>query len=128
MIDKHRSHAYLKIMRLLTRLAMLCLSLALFGGMMLHDAASARMSLEMAEAERLPDPASETACPACGEGAPQGEFCDFDCTAPAFVAATVQGVSVPGFTITRRAVPRDPPRRGLDPGADPFPPRSVLRG
>ena len=47
-VDRRPVRYYIRPMRLWLRLVSLCLSLALLGGVMMHDAAGARMSFDMA--------------------------------------------------------------------------------
>ena len=112
---------------------MLCFSLALLGGVLLHDTARARMSFAMAASEMVSATGDVSVaeegeiCPACApDDAADEVACDFDCTAPALsttatpqaVATTLHGArltSTVGISL-----------RGLDLGVDPTPPRSTI--
>ncbi|RKF15341.1 hypothetical protein D6850_11015 [Roseovarius spongiae] len=113
-------------MRFLVRLATLCLSLALLGGMLGHDLAGAKMSLEMASAATVIDAEQGDICPACTQDTSDAVVCDMDCTAP--VLSTVRDARTAGLNLRSSPLETsgDLDLAGLDPGSDPFPPRSTF--
>lgn len=139
-------------MRLMVRLAALCLSLALLGGLILHDLAGAKVTIDMARAaapapvslptsDLAPDlalnPAQATAasegaamradaCGACQADDPAALTCNWDCTAPVFSTETLPLPVAVTLHASLVAMPGDMDLAGLDPGADPFPPRSTF--
>ncbi len=103
---------------------MLCLSLALLGGVLLHDLAGARMSLDMASAAPATHAQQDDLCPACTQDQTDVIVCDMDCTAPVLSTARpslAEVLSLPSTLATRSG---DVHHAGLDPGSDPFPPRT----
>ncbi|KAF0677172.1 hypothetical protein [Profundibacterium mesophilum] len=113
-------------MRILLRLATLCLSLALLGGVLMHDLAGARMSLDMASAATAPDVEQGELCPACSEDMAEVPLCDMDCTAPVHVSGKAQQLSPLTLRTTALGQSGDDRLVGLDPGSDPFPPRNSV--
>ncbi len=114
----------MRLMRAVLRLAMLCLSLALLGGALLQDVSGARMTLGMASAAAAMDEGHDDLCPACSPEAEASLVCDLDCTAPVFSTAAEPRTAPFGRRVTPLERPRDRDLSGLDPGSDPFPPRS----
>ena len=112
-------------MRLLVRLAMLCLSLALLGGVLLHDLAGAKMSLDMA-GTTMTAVEQEGACPACPQESSDLVACDMDCTAPVLSTDRVSRAVALDMRSSRLDMTADLDLAGLDPGSDPFPPRSTF--
>lgn len=110
-------------MRCLIRLAMLCLSLALLGGVMLHDVSGARMSIDMAASsvEQQDD-----LCPACVQDAGEEMVCDFDCTAPLLSTASSMADLQIAVIATSLAWPADPALRTRHLDFDPAPPRTTI--
>ena len=111
-------------MRLWLRLVSLCLSLALLGGVMMHDAAGARMSFDMA-ASAVAD-AQDDLCPACDQNASEQLVCDLDCTAP--LLSTEGSSEILPQTVAARSMTRsdDTALRTRRPGFDPAPPRTTI--
>ncbi|MGR3570663.1 hypothetical protein [Brevirhabdus sp.] len=139
-------------MLLMVRLAALCLSLALLGGLVLHDLAGAKLTIDMARAAApapvsmsgpdlaptvTPAPALTIAapegaalraddCAACGAGDPAALTCNWDCTAPVFSTESLPLPVAVTLHTSLVAMPGDMALAGLDPGADPFPPRNIF--
>lgn len=112
-------------MRLWVRLVTLCLSLALLGGVLLHETASAKMSFDMAAAD-VSATAEDEPCPACAIEDAEETVCDLDCSVPAVLAA-VMPQAVPGMLRgTHMSPSTGASLHGLDQGVDPTPPRSTL--
>lgn len=113
-------------MRFWARLATLCLSVVLLGGVLLHDTASAAMSFEMAASDMVSAAGDDGNCPACAENDAGEVVCDLDCTAPVLsTAVTPQALSgaLRGSCLVARP---GISLRNLDLGVDPTPPRSHI--
>ena len=112
-------------MRMLLRLATICLSLVLLTGVLAHDLAAANMSLHMSGLSTSSTMEEDDNCTACLQE-DQGEVvCDIDCTAPLFVASQMlqsQPESVQRFFAP---VPGDLGLAGVNLGSDPNPPRTT---
>ena len=112
-------------MRMLLRLATICLSLVLLTGVLAHDLAAANMSMQMSGLTASATMEEDDTCTACLQE-DQGEVvCDIDCTAPLFVTSQIlqsQPESVQRFFAP---VPGDLGLAGIDLGSDPFPPRTT---
>tara|TARA_R110002110_G_C12967506_1_gene672245 strand:+ start:203 stop:550 length:348 start_codon:yes stop_codon:yes gene_type:complete len=113
-------------MRLLVRLAALCLSVALLSGVLLHDLAGAKMSLDMANSVSMVDAEQDSVCPACTPEGPNVIVCDMDCTAPVFLTGKVSQSEPIAVETSFLWMPSDLDLAGLDQGHDPFPPRSTF--
>lgn len=111
-------------MRLLLRLITLCLTLALLSGVLLHDLAGAKMSLEMASAASVMDVEQDDICPACTQDTDEAIVCDMDCTAPVLSTARASQAEPFDLVSSRLARTGDLHLAGLDPASDPFPPRT----
>ena len=111
-------------MRLWVRLASLCLSLALLGGVLLHDVAGARMSLDMT-ATAMAEQQDDT-CLACAQDADEQMVCDFDCTAPLLSTETSPEALPQAVAGTDLSWPDDATARARQPGFDPAPPRTTI--
>jgi hypothetical protein len=111
-------------MRLWVRLATLCLSLALLSGVMMHAAAGARMSFDMAASVVVEH--QDDLCPACEQGESEQPVCDLDCTAP--LLSTAGASDFPPQTVATRNMtrPDDTAVRTRRPGFDPAPPRTTI--
>lgn len=111
-------------MRVLLRLATLCLSLALLSGVLLHDLAGTKMSLDMAGAASVMDVEQDDICPACTQDTDEAIVCDMDCTVS--VLSTARASQAAPFDLIYSRLPRagDIHLPGLDPASDPFPPRT----
>ncbi|EAQ04607.1 hypothetical protein OB2597_04975 [Pseudooceanicola batsensis HTCC2597] len=111
-------------MRLWVRLVSFCLSIALLGGVMMHDAAGARMSFDMA-ASAVAE-AQDDLCPACDQDASEQLVCDLDCTAP--LLSTEGSPEILPQTVATRGItrPDDTALRTRRPGFDPAPPRTTI--
>ncbi|MFW8596372.1 hypothetical protein [Cribrihabitans neustonicus] len=110
-------------MRHLVRLAMLCLSLALLGGVTLHDVSGARMSIDMAASsvEQQDD-----LCSACVQEDGAEIACDFDCTAP-LLSTPSSMAELPIAVIAISLVwPADSAVRTRNLDFDPAPPRTTI--
>jgi len=111
-------------MRILLRLATVCLSLVLLTGVLAHDLAAANMSMQMSGLTSSVMMDESDDCAACLQE-DQGEaVCDIDCTAPVFMTSQMlqsQPESMRRFFLP---VPGDLDLTGDDPGSDPFPPRT----
>lgn len=130
-MDIDQPSAYFRPMRIWIRLATLCLSLALLGGAILHDAASARMSFDMANSgvadmDTAAAVAADDNCPACISGETTAVACDLDCTAPVLLSVTVPDGAVKAVRRSALISVVAPSPEGLDLGVDPTPPRSSL--
>ncbi len=108
-------------MALWTRLAALCLSLALLGGILLHDVANADMSLKMTVSLDESD-----LCPACSHDAQDQIVCAFDCTVP--VLSTAGAPVTPVITVVslQIAAVEGKVLHGTVPDFDPSPPRTSI--
>lgn len=124
MVDKRGTASYITRMRLLLRLATLCLSLALLGGVLLHDLAGAKMSLDIASAASVMGVEQDDICPACTQDADEAIVCDMDCTAPVLSTARASQADPFDLISTHLARSGDLHLAGLDPASDPFPPRT----
>ena len=124
-IDTTASGSYISAMRMLLRLATICLSLVLLTGVLAHDLAAANMSMQMSGLTASATMEEDDTCTACLQE-DQGEVvCDIDCTAPLFVTSQIlqsQPESVQRFFAP---VPGDLGLAGIDLGSDPFPPRTT---
>lgn len=102
---------------------MLCLSLALLGGVMMHDAAGARMSIDMAASsvEQQDD-----LCPACVQDDGEQMVCGFDCTAPLLSTASSMTDLPMAIAVTGLAWPADSAVRTRNLDFDPAPPRTNI--
>lgn len=124
-IDSTASGSYISAMRILLRLATICLSLVLLTGVLAHDLAAANMSLQMSGLTASATMEEDDSCTACLQE-DQGEVvCDIDCTASVFVMSQLlqsQPESVQRFFAP---VPGDLGLAGIDLGSDPFPPRTT---
>jgi hypothetical protein len=112
-------------MRILLRLATFCLSLVLLTGILAHDLAAANMSMQMSGLTSSAIMEEDGDCTACLQENQGEAVCDIDCTAPVFVTSQMlqsQPESVQGFFVP---VPGDLDLTGVDPGSDPFPPRTI---
>lgn len=116
--------SYVSAMRLLLRLATLCLSLALLSGVLLHDLAGAKMSLDMAGAASMMDVEQDDICPACTQDVDEAIVCDMDCTAPVLSTARASQAEPFDLVSSRFARTGEVHLPGLDPASDPFPPRT----
>ncbi len=125
-MDRARSSPYLRLMRLWIRLATLCLSLVLVGGVMLHDVASASMSFDMADTDMTAEVAADDNCPACTSDKTAAVACDLDCTTPVLLAVTTPGGAVKAVRSSSLISGAGFSLEGLDLGVDPTPPRSTL--
>jgi len=111
-------------MRRWLRLVSFCLSLVLLGGVMMHDAAGARMSFDMA-ASAVAEP-QDNLCPVCDQGASEQLVCDLDCTAP-FLSTEGSSEILPQTVATHSLTrPDDTALRTRRPGFDPAPPRTTI--
>lgn len=110
-------------MRHLVRLAMLCLSLALLGGVILHDVSGVRMSIGMAASnvEQQDD-----LCPACVQDDGEQMVCEFDCTAPLLSTASPMADLPTAVIATSLAWPADSAVRTHHLDFDPAPPRTTI--
>jgi hypothetical protein len=125
-MDTDRSSPYLRFMRIWIRLATLCLSLVLLGGVLLHDVASASMSFDMANSDLTAAVAADDNCPACTSGKTAMLACDLDCTAPILLAAATPISAVKTVRSSGLVSVADLSLQGLDLGVDPTPPRNIL--
>ena len=125
-MDIARSSHYLKFMRIWIRLATLCLSLVLLGGVMLHDVASASMSFDMANSDMTAAVAADDNCPACTSDKTAAAACDLDCTTPVLLAVTIPDGAVKAVRRSGLISVANLSLQGLDLGVDPTPPRSIL--
>lgn len=123
-LDKRGAPSYITRMRLLLRLATLCLSLALLGGVLLHDLTGAKMSLDMAGAASVMDVEPDDICPACTQDADEAIVCDVDCTAPVLSTARASQAEPFDLISSRLAGTGDLHLAEFDPASDPFPPRT----
>ncbi|SDX70184.1 hypothetical protein SAMN04488041_11314 [Sulfitobacter pontiacus] len=124
-IDSNTSGPYISSMRILLRLATFCLSLVLLTGILAHDLAAANMSMQMSGVTSSAIMEEDGGCTACLQENQGEAVCDIDCTAPVFVTSQMlqsQPESVQGFFVP---VPGDLDLTGVDPGSDPFPPRTI---
>ncbi|MFZ3584086.1 hypothetical protein ACOI1H_18250 [Loktanella sp. DJP18] len=113
-------------MRLWIRLATLCLSLVLLGGVMLHDVSNASMSFDMAGRDMNAAVAEDDNCPACMTGKTATVACDLDCTTPVLLAMNSPDGAVKTMRSSGLVAVADRSLKGLDIGVDPTPPRSTL--
>ncbi|MCF7702043.1 hypothetical protein [Loktanella sp. M215] len=113
-------------MRIWIRLATLCLSLVLLGGVMLHDVASANMSFDMANRDMTAAVAADDNCPACTSDKTTKVACDLDCTAPVLLAVSTPTSAVKAVRRSGLISVAALSLEGLDLGVDPTPPRSTL--
>jgi|EP00919_Chromeraceae_sp_WS-2016_P078834 hypothetical protein len=124
-IDSTALGSYISSMRILLRLATVCLSLVLLTGVLAHDLAAANMSMQMSGLTSSATMEEGGDCTACLQE-DQGEVvCDIDCTAPVFVMSQKlqsQPESVQRFSVP---VPGDLGLTGVNLGSDPFPPRTT---
>lgn len=102
---------------------MLCFSLALLGGVMLHDVSGARMSIDMAAASVEQQ---DNLCPACVQDVGEEMACDFDCTAPLLSTASSMADLQIAVIATSLAWPTDPALRTRHLDFDPAPPRTTI--
>jgi hypothetical protein len=112
-------------MRMLLRLATFCLSLVLLTGVLAHDLAAANMSLQMSGVTSSAMMEEDDNCTACLQEEQGEAVCDIDCTAPVFVTSQMlqsQPESAHRFFVP---APGDLDLTGVDPGSDPFPPRTT---
>lgn len=124
-IDNPAGYSYILEMRLLLRLATYCLSLVLLTGIFAHDLAAANMSMQMSGLTLSATMEDESDCRACTLEEKGEVVCDIDCTAPVFVAPQLlqsEPESIGRFFVP---VPGDIDLTGVDPGSDPFPPRTI---
>ncbi len=113
-------------MRILLRLATFCLSLALLSGMLVHELAAAKMSVKMAAGVSSFDTAHDPMCPTCSPDDQHEAVCDMDCTAPVFSTAGAPQLEPVAFQTSPLKIAGTLDLTGLDPGSDPFPPRSTF--
>ena len=113
-------------MRLLLRLATYCLSLVLLTGILAHDLAAANMSIEMSGMTVSSTSDQGEACAACLPGEQSEVVCDIDCTAPVFVYSQMHQSSIESVQRFFMPAPADLSLAGLNPGSDPFPPRTTF--
>ncbi|MFZ3584456.1 hypothetical protein ACOI1H_20165 [Loktanella sp. DJP18] len=125
-IDRKRTGLYLGPMRNWIRLVTLCLSLALLGGILMHDAATAQMPVRMASHAMAADSVSDQNCPACLSSPTDTAACDLDCTTPVLLFASAPSVTA----VKKRDVDPAPVvnsgLHGFDPGIEPSPPRDTI--
>ncbi len=125
-MDTNQPSPYVSPMRIWVRLATLCLSLVLLGGVMLHDVASASMSFDMANSDMTAAVAADDNCPACTSGKTAAVACDLDCTAPVLLAVTTPISAVKTMRSSGLVSVANLSLKGLDLGVDPTPPRNTF--
>ncbi len=124
-IDTTASGSYISAMRILLRLATICLSLVLLTGVLAHDLAAANMSMQMSGLTASATMEEDDTCTACLQEE-QGEvMCDIDCTAPLFVTSQMLQSQLESVQRFFAPVPGDLGLAGIDLGSDPFPPRTT---
>ncbi|WP_334061210.1 hypothetical protein [Limimaricola cinnabarinus] len=111
-------------MRLWVRLATFCLSLTLLVGVLVHDVAGARMSMDMAATDTVEQ--QDDPCPACVQDDGKQVACDFDCTAPLLSTEMSPTAQPQTVAATGLAWPADAMVRTRHPGFDPAPPRTTI--
>jgi len=125
-IDTTASGSYISAMRMLLRLATICLSLVLLTGVLAHDLAAANMSMQMSGSTASATMEEDDTCTACLQE-DQGEVvCDIDCTAPLFVTSQMLQSQLESVQRFFAPVPGDLGLAGIDLGSDPFPPRTTF--
>lgn len=112
-------------MRILLRLATFCLSLVLLTGVLVHDLAAANMSMEMSGMTVSSTIDEGEACAACLPGEQSEVVCDIDCTAPVFIFSQMHQSPIESVQRFFMSAPADLSLDGLNPGSDPFPPRTT---
>lgn len=112
-------------MRVLIRLATVCLSLVLLTGVFARDLGAANMSMQMSGLTASSTMEQDDVCAACLQEEPGEALCDIDCTAPVFVISQMQQAEPDNIQRFFLPVPGDTGLSGVDPGADPFPPRTA---
>jgi hypothetical protein len=100
------------------------MSLALLGGLMLHDMAGARMSFDMAAAAATDQ--SDEVCPACEVEDVETVACDLDCTAPLLFTGALSATMPERLTAGTHLPTAPDAFRARRPGFDPAPPRTTI--
>ncbi len=113
-------------MRILLRLATFCLSLVLLTGVLAHDLAAANMSMETSGMTASSASDEGEACAACLPGEQSEVICDIDCTAPVFIFSRMHQSPIESVQRFFMLTPADLSLAGLNPGSDPFPPRTTF--
>ncbi len=113
-------------MRNWIRLATLCFSLALVGGILVHDAVSAQMSLRMSSHDMTVDAGTDRNCPACPSDTTDAATCDLDCTTPVLVFTAAPDVTAVKMRNAHLVPVVDSGLRCFDPGVEPSPPRGTI--
>lgn len=125
-IDRNRTGLYLDSMRKWIRLVTLCLSLALLGGILMHDAASVQMSVRMASHDMAADSGSDKNCPACTPRSIDTATCDLDCTTPILLFVAAPETPAVKMRNVHLAPVVNSGLRRFDPGVEPSPPRGTI--
>ena len=113
-------------MRKWIRLVTLCLSLALLGGMLMHDAASVQMSVRMSSHDVTVDAGSDKNCPVCPSRPTDTAACNLDCTTPILLFAAAPNVTAVKMRNLHPAPVVNSDVHGFDPGVEPSPPRGTI--
>ncbi|MSU90810.1 hypothetical protein GE300_14495 [Rhodobacteraceae bacterium 2CG4] len=111
-------------MRLWVRLATFFLSLVLTAGVLMHEVASAQMSIDMAATPAVER--QDEVCPACPQDTDEQVVCDLDCTVPLLFTATSTAAVPQIVAATGLVWPADATVRTRQPGFDPAPPRATI--
>ncbi|MBU2359699.1 MAG: hypothetical protein KKB02_12330 [Alphaproteobacteria bacterium] len=113
-------------MRKWIRLVTLCLSLALLGGILMHNAASVQMSVRMASHDMAADSVSDKNCPACSSSPTDTATCDLDCTTPVLLFVAAPETHAVKMRNVHLAAVVNSGLYGFDPGVEPSPPRGTI--
>ena len=113
-------------MRKWIRLVTLCLSLALLGGILMHDAASVQMSVRMSSHDMNVDGSSDGSCPACPSRSTDTSVCDLDCTTPVLLFVAAPETHAVKMRNVHLAAVVNSGLYGFDPGVEPSPPRGTI--